>query len=217
MSRRIASRLVLSRYERSSSGVYYLDVSAGNVADLYNSYDKSAPFVRRDLDQDLVAFLIECCRDLRAVPFEIRLALTEDADEEKLSRIRHSIASYFSYLVETERHDMRRRYRRSWSLVIVGVGILFGSVALRRISAADSTVPSSVLIEGMSILAWVAIWEASAMFILEWLPYRRRIAAYTKLATAPVSLRDQALLTQHSGLDHIADSKQDVSMGPSAT
>ncbi|MFW5685617.1 MAG: hypothetical protein ACOC0O_03090 [Spirochaetota bacterium] len=185
------NRVVLSRYERRSDGVYFLDIAAHDIADLYNSYDKNAPFIRRDLDQDLVGFLIECCRELRTVPFEIRLTITNATDEERVARVRHSIAAYFSYLIERDRQDMRGRYRRSGALVAIGVAILFGSVGLRRLLLPSASFFVSVLAEGLAILAWVSIWEASALFILEWLPYHRRIGTYGRLATAPVSLRSE--------------------------
>jgi len=188
---RVSNRVVLSRYERSPEGLYYLDVAAGTISDLYNSYDKSAPFVRRDLDQDLVTYLIECCRELRSVPFEIRLTLVDGANEESINRISQSIASYFAYLIEKERQDMSRGYRRSLVLVIVGLAILFGSVILRRAIASGVSVLSSVFSEGLSILAWVSIWEASALFILDLIPFRRRIRTYTKLSAAKVSVRTE--------------------------
>ena len=50
----------LERYERTSDGKLIIDVSAARVEDLYSNFDRSAPYVRRDLDEDLADYLIAC-------------------------------------------------------------------------------------------------------------------------------------------------------------
>ena len=50
----MVKRDVLDRYEQAASGGYIIDVAAINVEALYDDFDRSAPYVRRDLDQDLV-------------------------------------------------------------------------------------------------------------------------------------------------------------------
>jgi hypothetical protein len=49
---------------------------ARRVEDLYNDFDKSAPYIRRDLDQDLADYLIGCARELGRVTFKILFTLS---------------------------------------------------------------------------------------------------------------------------------------------
>ena len=53
-------RHLLSRYERGVDGSILIDVTATRTEDLYSDFDRSAPYVRRDLDQDLVDYLVYC-------------------------------------------------------------------------------------------------------------------------------------------------------------
>jgi hypothetical protein len=49
---------VLNRYERSPEGLILIDVTAEKAEDLYSDFDRSAPYIRRDLDPELVDYLI---------------------------------------------------------------------------------------------------------------------------------------------------------------
>lgn len=71
---------VLSRHERDPNQTILIDVAAGSVGDLNNDFDRSAPYIRRDLDQDLVDYLIECARELENEPNAIPFTLTNPPD-----------------------------------------------------------------------------------------------------------------------------------------
>jgi hypothetical protein len=191
MRKHKTNRAILNRYERSDDKHFFLDVAATNVTDLFNSYDKHAPFVRRDLDEDLVGYLTQCAGELRSEQFVIRLTLKEPPDDQKFARVQTSIAGYFDYLIEKEQQDSRRRLRRSTLLVLIGIGILFASVIVERNWKIENSVLFTVLSQGLTILAWVAIWEALAMLALDWFPFHRRVSIYRKLAAARVALRLQ--------------------------
>lgn len=68
-------RNVLNRYERQGDGSIIIDVSAARVEDLYNNFDRNAPYVRRDLDPDLAEYLEDCARELGRTRFVIRMTL----------------------------------------------------------------------------------------------------------------------------------------------
>ncbi len=160
-------RSVLSRYERDEEGHIVVDVSATRVEDLYNDFDKSAPYVRRDLDQDFADYLIGCVRELSRVPFVIWLTLANVLDEPRLSRIRRSLNTHFEYLAETEVRKILQMFRRSAILFAIGLGILFASVWLNRLLGTDRSVTANVFAEGLTVAAWVSLWEALAIFLIE--------------------------------------------------
>ena len=141
-------RDVISRYERNEQGNLILDVAAGRVEDLYNDFDKSAPYIRRDLDQDLADYLIECARELGRVPFTIRFTLTDLPDEPRYSRVRSSLNTYFLYLAETEIQKILQMFRRSAILFAIGLGILFAALSLNRLLGPERSVTTNVFAEG---------------------------------------------------------------------
>lgn len=176
-------RDVFNRYERDSAGSILIDVAAGKVEDLYSDFDKSAPFIRRDLDQDLVDYLIDCARELGKEPFTICFTLTRPPDDARLSRIRRSINNFFLYLAEVERQKIRQMVWRSLVFFCIGIAILSIAVWVNRWLGSERTVVANVFAEGLTIAAWVSLWEALAIFLVEWFPSLRAIKLYRRLAT----------------------------------
>lgn len=182
-------RNVLRRYERTVDGSILIDVSAARAEDLYSDFDRSAPYVRRDLDPDLVDYLIACARELGHEPFAIGFTLTDPPDDRKLSRIRRSVNGFFLYLAEVERHKIHQMIRRSAVLFCIGLAILFTSVWVNRALGAERSVVANVFAEGLTVAAWVSLWEALATFLIEWFPLRRDIRLYRRLADARLIFR----------------------------
>jgi hypothetical protein len=180
-------RSVLNRYERASDGTVVVDVSASRVADLYNDFDKNAPYIRRDLDPDLVDYLISCGRELGTEPFCLRFSLVHPPDEAGMARIRRSVNGYFLYLADSERRKIVQMLHRSAALFCVGLGILFVSVSVNQVLQSSVSVPRHMVAEGLTVAAWVSLWESLAVFLMGWFPHRRNIQIYRRLAQAPVS------------------------------
>lgn len=177
-------RAILNRYERDLNGNILFDVAAGGVEDLYSNFDRQAPYIRRDLDPDLAEYLIECAREVDRLPFRIRFRLDRTPDDSKQERIRRSVAVYFQYLVETERQMIRQMFRRSFLLACIGVVILFIAVWVNQSLVSDESVVGKVFAEGLTVAAWVSLWEAVAVFLIEWFPHRKEIKTYQRLSRA---------------------------------
>jgi len=176
-------RDVLNRYERDSHDSILNDVAAEKVEDLYSDFDRSAPYIRRDLDQDLVDYLIDCARELGHEPFTICFTLAHPPDDAGLSRIRGSVNNFFLYLVEVEQQKIRQMFRRSLVLFCIGIAILFISVWVNRWLGPDRTVVAYVFAEGLIVAAWVSLWAALATFLIEWFPRLKNIKLYRRLAS----------------------------------
>jgi len=189
---------VLNRYEQNGYGDVVLDVSAGRVEDLYNDFDKSAPYIRRDLDQDLTDYLIECARELGRVQFKIRFTLDTPPDEPKSVRIQRSLNTYFQYMAKTEVQKILQMFRRSIILFIIGLGILFAAVSLNRLLGPERSVTANVFAEGLTIAAWVSLWNSIAIFLLEWFPHRKNFLLYRHLAHAQLVFRSKTEFESNS-------------------
>lgn len=197
-------RDVLNRYERDEQGNIILDVAARRVEDLYNDFDKSAPYIRRDLDQDLADYLIGCARELGRTPFTIRFTLANAPDEAKSLRIRRSVNTYFLYLAETEFQKILQMFRRSAILIAIGLCILFAAVSLNRLLGPERSVTANVFAEGLTIAAWVSLWEAIAIFLVEWFPHRKNVVLYQHMAHAQIVFRSKA----DSGINAIIENSR---------
>jgi hypothetical protein len=189
MIREFGMRHHLNRYERDADGNIIIDVYARRVEDLYNDFDKSAPYIRRDLDQDLVDHVIDCGRELGRNPFIVRFTLENPPDEARLVRIRRSVHDYFVYLTGTERRKILQMFRRSAVLFAIGLGLLFVSVSFNRLLGGERAVTLNVLAEGLTVASWVSLWEAIAIFLIGWFPHRRNILLYQRFVDAKLAFR----------------------------
>lgn len=182
-------RGIVGRYEQDDAGNSIIDVAASRVEDLYNNFDKSAPFVRRDLDGDLADYLAGCARELGRNPFSIRFTLGTFPDRRKLSRIRRSFKSYFLYLAELEVRKMFVMARRSAIFFAIGVAILAAIAWLDRALGPEQSILANVFGQGLMVLAWISLWEALAIFLVEWFPHRKNVSLYRRLAQTGLVFR----------------------------
>lgn len=173
---------LLTRYERDEQGRIIVDVSAVRAEDLYSNFDRNAPFIRRDLDQHLVDYLLECMEEIGSEGFVIHFSLEQAPTEEQIARIRRSVPGYFEYLAETERHRVRRMTRTSAALMVMGLCLFAAAVWIGGRFGEERTVLETVIAEGVTVAAWVALWEALAKFVIEWPSHRDRLREFHALS-----------------------------------
>jgi len=180
---------IISRYERTEKNEVIIDASVRTVEDLYNNFDRTAPYLKKDLDQEFVDYIIECVREIGKSDFVIRISLSNMPDEPVMDRVRSSIRTYFQYLQETERRALVTMFRRSIVLFAIGLMLLaLAIMATRRFSSSEGVL-TEVFAQGLTVAAWVSLWEAIANLFLEWFPHRQDIRRHIKVTNAPVMFR----------------------------
>jgi len=182
---------VLSRYERDAQNRVIIDVAAERTEDLYNFFDKHAPYMRRDLDQELADYLVDCVSELPPREnFVICFTFAEPADEEKRSRVRSSVSSFFLYAAERERNEIGQMLRTALLFFAVGIVIMSVAVWVRQWLGESRSVVGDVFAEGLTVAAWVSLWESVAILLIGWRPRLRNVRHYRRLASAELSFRD---------------------------
>lgn len=144
------------------------------------------PYVRKELDQDLVEYITDSARDLNKEDFVIQFQLHEPPEEEMKARITTSIYSYFLCLKSIELTELSRVMRTSMIFFLIGMILLFLSVWANEQLTSETMVVTKVFAEGLTVAAWVSLWEALATFIINWTPYTRKIKLYERIANSPV-------------------------------
>ncbi len=179
------------RYEHTADGLVIVDVAARRVEDLYEDFDKTAPYHKKDLDEDLASYLTECVREIGQVDFVIRFMFECYPSEEFMLRVRTSVHKFFIYQRELEIGAMNKMLRTAATLLVIGIIILGLSLWVNNLLAVDGT-PSflkTVFAEGLTIVAWVSVWEALATFLLNWPQHLFLIKLFRKIAEAPVQFQ----------------------------
>ena len=173
---------ILNRYAVTDTGEIIVDVSAPRVQDLYSDFDKTAPYIRKDLEEELVHYLLDCAREIGHANFVIHFNLDEPIDEGSYLRVKESVRTYFSYLKELEGKKMREMLRKSFFLLGIGLAILILSIWVSKITSSVE----NVLIQstGLTVAAWVSLWESLATFLIQWSPNRKEVNLCDRLSRA---------------------------------
>lgn len=179
---------ILNRYAHTDDGKVIIDIAAPSIEGIYNTFDRIAPYSRKDLDGGIASYLRECVREIGSSPFVIRLSLSQTPSPPMVNWVQNSIYSFFHYLAVLEKRKIRTMLRTSLILLVVGLSLLVGITWMNRILPAGRGVLLGVLTEGLTVAAWVVMWESLASFLVRWFPRRKEIRLLYRIAHAPVLL-----------------------------
>lgn len=177
---------IIERYERTKSGEVIVDISAQKVEDLYDDFDRNSQFLKKDLNKDLVEYMIDSVMEIEKEKFLIQFNLERRADDESISRVKNSVHNFFIYMEELESRKMKEMGRTSLILLFIGLFIATISVLMNQSEFIKTSIVTAVVAEGLTVAAWVSLWEALATFLIKWMPYKKKIALFKRISNAEV-------------------------------
>ena len=182
---------IFSRYESHSSRRLAIDVSVGRIEELFENFDSAASYVKKDLDQDLVDYLIESVREIGGYDFVIRINLPVHVLERHRKRVRKSIKSYFRYLELLEQRKLKRLLWKSFLLFCFGMFLLAISMTLKGNMDHLRGVVRELLTEGLTVAAWVSLWSAFAGLIFDFTGIVGNIRIFRRIASREVVFKER--------------------------
>jgi hypothetical protein len=182
---------IFSRYESHSSRRLAIDVSVGRVEELFEDFDSAASYVKKDLDQDFVDYLIESVREIGSYDFVIRIHLPVLVHEKHRKRVRKSVKSYFMYLELLEWRKLKKMLWRSSLLFLMGMLLLTFSMLLKGNMEHATGVIKELLTEGLTVAAWVSLWSAFASLIFELGRRISNIRLFRRIASREVVFKER--------------------------
>jgi hypothetical protein len=167
-------------------------IRARAVGQLFNSLDPS-PFREKDLDSGVEQFVTGWVRELpQGAVFRIVIRLPpEEAASSDATRIAEAFAHYFQYRADAAEQELRELFRVGRRFLAIGITALIVCLVASQLAAAfiPNRMAASVLEESLIFFGWVANWRPIEIYLYDWLPIRRRIRLYQRLAAAPVEVR----------------------------
>lgn len=175
-----------------SAPVTTIALRTATIAHLFSSFDPS-PFRQKDLDSGVEEFLTGWVRELPpAEAFEIVIHLPEsEAAKPDAARVPEAFAHYFTDRAIHAEQELRELFRIGRRFLGIGIVVLIACLAASQIAAAiiPNKVAARVLEESLIIVGWVANWRPIEIYLYDWVPIRRRITLYRRMAAAPVRVR----------------------------
>lgn len=183
---------ILQRYENTPDQKIIIDVSVGGIQELYEDYDSAASYIKKDLDQDFVEYLLTAVREIRSHAFVIRINLPAVEAEQKKQRLAKSLNHYFAYMEEVKKHEIRKLLKRSLAYFFLGITFLLISLTFSLETMQCLRLGRQIFQEGLVIGAWVSMWQAFANLLFQWGPLRQDIRIYRRIGAAPVIFQEVA-------------------------
>ena len=170
---------------RIDNGESIVDIHLAGIERLFDNRDP-APFRERDLDPDLVEYLIAAGDDLVAEPARVVFWLDKTCQP---NEIEAAFRAHFEY--EADRIDRhRRRARRTGQVsLLVAVGLITILLALAQLVGRATIPVAAALKEGLTISCWVLMWRPVEVLVYDWIPWRRDRKILHGLLAMPIEVR----------------------------
>jgi hypothetical protein len=169
-----------------------IEIRLEQFRQLFNSLDPS-PFRERDLDERAEEYIVSWARELPArEPIQIVVHLPQaEAEAAADHGIQMAISHYFQDRAEMAAREVREELRLGRRYLWVGLPILAGCLALSQIArqVIEAEGLAYLAQESLIIFGWVACWKAIETLLYEWLPVKRRLDLFRRLAVAEVVVR----------------------------
>lgn len=153
-------------YGQFEHNTVILDVQLDHYRNAYHDWDFS-PITSRDLDSDLMEYLIECSNE---IPLKYKLKINFYILKQEENKFREDksilgIKNYFAYQLRKLKNKRIKLFRDILTFATIGAGLLLMSMYLK--SNMNQKLYYSVLSEGFSVGGWVMFWEMFTVFFFD--------------------------------------------------
>ena len=175
---------------RTENGETIIDVRLSALDRLFDNRDP-APFRERDLDPDLVEYLIDSARDLgSARPIRIVFSIAEPCPPDE---VENAVRAHFDYEIERAARRRREQLRTGWIALAIAAVAVIGLTGLGEVTedALEGTLGAGIR-EALTISGWVLMWRPIDVLIYEAIPWRRERRILRALRGAAIDVRPTA-------------------------
>ncbi|MDO8520718.1 MAG: hypothetical protein Q7S52_01255 [bacterium] len=167
-----------------------IEVALDHYEDIFNEWDP-APFKRRDIDQDLRAFLEECSEEISIRhPIVIAFYLPKgELDDEKQEKCVEGLRSFFTFNKHLTSKELRLSYRQVLRHFLTGLAFLAVAVLFER--QLEKTMLLELLDQGLFVGGWVFVWEALTIVAFRNQKLKHRIAEWNRFLDAPIIFKKE--------------------------
>lgn len=168
-----------------------LELSIGDPMQLFNSMDP-APFHERDLDADVVDYIVEWAREVASdAPLGLVVTLShESAPERGAGLICDAVQKSFQRRALAKRRELKKMLREGRISMVIG--IVFLAMAIFVSDYLGGMIANKnyawLLQESVVIGGWVALWHPLNIFLYDWWPLRAERRLFERLGEMQVQV-----------------------------
>lgn len=137
---------------------FIINVELEDYRDAYSEWDFS-PFTNRDLDDDLIEYILECSYE---IPLKYNLGINfhilyQEQSTQREDRSIIGMRNFFMLEIRKLQNKKMRVYRDILTFLVIGSCLLVAGYYLSDIDI--GSVAGTIVSEGLSIGGWVMFWE----------------------------------------------------------
>jgi hypothetical protein len=178
---------ILDRYDKTIENEIIIKISTNKFENLFDNFDMSSSFLKKDLSQQLVDYIIESVSEISNEKFIIKFYFKEKIEQENILHLKKSFDSYFNYLEELEKNKMREQVKNSFIFMLIGVFFITLSILLE----VNQQLTYRIISEGLMIAGWVSMWEAMATILVKWLPLSKKLKLFKKIVNSKIEFENE--------------------------
>jgi len=178
---------ILDRYDRTRDNKIIIKISTNKFENLYDNFDMSSSFLKKDLSQQLVDYIIESVSEISNEKFIIKFYFKENIEQKNILHIEKSLDSYFNYLEELEKKKMKEQIKNSLIFMLIGVFFITLSILLEE----KHGLTYRIISEGLMVAGWVSMWEAMATILIKWLPLSKKLKLFKKIVDSKIEFENK--------------------------
>ena len=176
------------RYDEDTDE-FILEMALNHFHELFHEWDAST-IRKKDLDPDLVDFLVEAVTDLpKDANIAILFKLSSSEPDPKLEDIaQNALHNYFDFKIHLSKRQVNRFLRRALSYLMIGFSFILGATLLDQVL---DRITFNVLTQGLFIGGWVFIWESVSLLFFKIRGLRQDHKRYEKIKNATIYFKYQ--------------------------
>jgi hypothetical protein len=127
----------------------------------------------------------------RTAPFRAEIEVTLESGEvgpDGLHLLHQAVSTHFGFLAEICRRERRLSLQQGIDSARLGLFFLIVVLGIAEIIGYFEGRISDILSEGLTVLAWVALWRPTEELVYDWYPHTRKLRRILSLKEATVRL-----------------------------
>ncbi len=174
---------------RKENGYYLLELRLTNLDQFFETFDPS-PIHKKDINDDAERYIVN---SVEAFPLKSKLKLVFFLPEEHNQEASHvlipAIENFFEFQAMMASREIRSLLHEGNISLLLGflfLIICIGSGAV--ISLVLHNHLRAIVLEGLNIIGWVAMWRPVQIFLYDWWALYRKKKIYEKIRDMPIEI-----------------------------
>lgn len=165
--------------------LFTISIHLEEYRDVYSNWDFS-PYNNRDLDDDLIEYMLECSYE---IPIKYNFIIEFHLLNQKYNKEREDksilgMKNYFSYQLRKLKGQRIRMLKEMTSFLLIGTALLSSAFYLSSLGSSSFFI--SIITEGFFIGGWVMLWEMFSSWFFDIKKLDLKISHFKRLKESPI-------------------------------